>query len=340
MLEVVSDRILRGDLSDTDRLKDIALQGRLQWRSSIIPSGNHYASLYAARHLSRNCAQTERLQGVTQLRTFERLAQDFEKGPDIIVSKLARIRDLLLARGRVYASLVGADLQHETVKGWLSGFLGELGDGQPAEEAAAFTPVLETREGLATPAEVAFAATSLPAVPADHPDAPALLLLSVHLSYSYLWNEVRVKGGAYGARAGYDSTAGTFNFSSYRDPYINETLHTFQAVLSYIDKEMDLSGEAMEQSIIGTVKTLDQPIRPGQAVAQTLGRYLRGETAEFRKVFRSRLLSLTGEDIRRVAGQLLAPGFPTAPVCVLSSRDKLEGANKTRGKETLTISDL
>jgi len=340
VLEIVADRILRGDLTDTNRLRDIVLQGRLQMRSSIIPSGNYYASLYAARHLSRNCAQAERLQGVTQLRMFEGLVQDVEKDPDIIVNKLSRIRDLLLARGRVCASFVGAEPQRQALSGWLSAFLGDLGEGTPADETNTFTPVLQTREGIATPAEVAFSATSLPAVPADHPDAPVLVLLSIHLSYGYLWNEVRVKRGAYGARAGYDSSSGIFNFSSYRDPCINETLETFQGVIDYIDREMDLSEDAMEQTIIGTVKTLDQPIRPGQAVAQTLGRYLRGETAQFRRDFRARLLSLAGEDIRRVAQQLLSPSFRTAPVCVLSSREKLEGANKTMGEAKLAITDL
>ena len=182
------------------------------------------------------------------------------------------------------------------------------------------------------------------AVPKDsgtpsHPDAPALLLLSVHLSYGYLWNEVRVKRGAYGVRASYDSSNGVFAFTSYRDPCVKETLDAFQGALDYIENEMDLSPPAVEQAIIGSLKALDQPIRPGQAVGAALSRHLRGDTPEFRRQFRKRLLSLTGEDIRRAAAELLAPAFETAPVCILSSRERLTAANAALGS-ALEIIDL
>jgi Zn-dependent M16 (insulinase) family peptidase len=212
-------------------------------------------------------------------------------------------------------------------------------DETPQEERGDSTPNLESREGIATPADVAFVAKVLPAVSSSHPDAPCLLLLSVHLSYGYLWSEVRVKRGAYGVRASYDSSNGVFSFSSYRDPCVKETLDAFRGVFPHIAEEMDLSPPAIEQAIIGSLKALDQPIRPGQAVGLALGRYIRGETPEARKRFRERLLSLTGEDIRRTGAEMLAPAFETAPVCVLSSRERLTAANKTL-EGTLSIEDL
>ncbi|MEI3230390.1 MAG: hypothetical protein V8S24_03515 [Gordonibacter pamelaeae] len=48
------------------------------------------------------------------------------------------------------------------------------------------------------------------------------------LSYDFLWNEVRVKGGAYGAGFGATRT-GDLRFYSYRDPHLDETLARFAA---------------------------------------------------------------------------------------------------------------
>ena len=59
-----------------------------------------------------------------------------------------------------------------------------------------------------------------------------------------------------------------------------------------------------------------------------------------RSRFRRRLLSLTGDDIRRVAAERLAPALEAAPVCVLSSREKLTEANAALGGAALTIRDL
>ena len=312
----------------------------MSWRSDLIPSGNQYALLYASRNLTPNAARAERLNGLSQLRVYERLASGFDQDRDAIVEKLERVRTFLRARDRVTTSFVGSPSLRGALDPWLERFLGSMEASGPGDEDPVFRPVLETGDGVATPADVAFVATALPAVPADHPAAPALLLLSVHLSYGYLWNEVRVKRGAYGARAAYNAAHGLFGFSSYRDPCIRETLDTFRRAVTHVMEGMDLSPPAVEQAIIGTVKTLDQPIRPAQAVGAALGRHLREETAEHRKRFRRRLLSLTGEDIRRTAAEILVPVLDTAPVCVLSSRERLNEANRTAGGVPLEIRDL
>ncbi len=339
MLGVLADRVLRCDLDDLDRLRDVLLQGRVHWHASIIPNGHHYAALHAARHLSRNCALAERLGGLSQLRLIDRLASAFEERADEVVERLSRIHAFLLARGRVLASFIGGPEAGKTLRGWLEETLGRMRDEGPAPDAAPFRPTGPRHEGIAAPAPVAFVAKALPAVPSAHPDAPGLLVLSTHLSYGYLWNEVRVKRGAYGVRAGYDSSNGIFNFTSYRDPCVAETLEAFRGAFRYIAEEMDLSPAAVEQAVIGALKALDYPIRPGQAVGTALGRYLRGETPEFRRRFRKRLLGLSGEDLRRIGLERLAPAFEQAPVCVLSSREKLEEANRTL-EPALEIHDL
>lgn len=339
MLHVLYDRVLLCDFSDLARLKDVLLQGRIHWHSSIIPSGNQYAALYAARHLSRNCELAERLGGVSQLRMYDRLVAQMDKNPEGIVEKMSRVREFLLARGRATVSFVGESRERTILDEWLKGLYSGMRDEGPQEEKVHFTPALESKEGIATPADVAFVAKTLPAISANHPDAPALLLLSVHLSYGYLWNEVRVKRGAYGVRAGYDSGNGLFSFTSYRDPCVKETLDAFQGVFDHIAKEMDLSAPAVEQAIIGSLKALDQPIRPGQAVGVALSRHIRGDTPELRRLFRKRLLALKGEDIRRAGTELLAPAFETAPTCVISSRERLTAANTTLDG-TLSIEDL
>ncbi len=340
MLSIIEDRTRHCDFTDLARLKDILLQGRIQRQSDIVSSGNFYASHYAARNLSRNCAISERLDGVTQLGIYNRLVEDIDNNPDSIIERLSRIRDFILGRGKITASFVGEESQRPALDAWLEGYLNGLPDIRAEEENTPFEALFETREGLAAPADVAFVASVLPTVSENHPDAPALLFLSVHLSFGYLWSEVRVKRGAYGVQAGYNSSAGVFSFSSFRDPCIKETLDAFKGVFQHINTEMDLSDKAMEQSIIGSVKSLGQQIRPGQAVGVSLSRYLTGRTPETRKKFRQRLLSLTGDDIRRVGEELLAAKFDTAPVCVLSSRERLTAANETLSPQPLTIIDV
>ena len=46
-----------------------------------------------------------------------------------------------------------------------------------------------------------------------------------------LWENIRMKGGAYGAFATPDSLEGTFSFSTYRDPSPLRSLEAFSSII-------------------------------------------------------------------------------------------------------------
>ena len=102
---------------------------------------------------------------------------------------------------------------------------------------------------------------------------------------------------------------------------------------------MDLSSAAVEQAIIGTMQKFNRPIRPGTAVSNTLFRHLSGSSKKFRRNYRRSLLSVTGDDIRRVSAEILEPAYKKASICVLSSREELEKANQEMEKQ-LTVIEL
>lgn len=339
MLSMLFDRLTACDLSDRDRLRDVILQGKVARRSRVIPAGNSFAVSLASRGLSRNCGLNEQLKGLEGVRRFERFPADFARSPAGIEERLTSIRDFLQSRRRITLSAVGGEQSLGAVRGWYRSLLGESREEEITPgRTPVFSPV-PPRIGIAVPSEVAFVARALPAVPYTDPSAPALLLLSQGLSYGYLWEKVRVLGGAYGCAAAYDGPRGVFSFSSYRDPNIVETLRAYDGVGDYIEKEMDLTKDGIEQAIIGAVKTLDRPIRPGQAVELALLRHLRGTTPARIRKFRRRLLSLTGEEIRRAAQEIIRPNLATAPICVIANREKLQAAVPKLGEE-IFITDL
>lgn len=344
MLSVVEERLLHCDFSDESRLKDIIRQGCVHRHENLVPSGNAFATLYAQRGLSRNAALSERVGGVTQVRLYDQLTDQLDALIPDVVSRLRRIHTFVLARDAFSTSVVSDADGLGRVADWCNGLLNQLGDSQrtgaraPAE-GNADGRALSHAVGLALPAEVAFVARALRAVGATDPLAPALLVLSHALSFEYLWHEVRAKRGAYGCRAAYNQGLGLFTFASYRDPCIGETLDTYARVPGVVAEGLDLSEATVEQYIIGTIKMLDRPIRPGGAVGTALMRHLTGVTWERRVAFRERLLSVTGEELRRAAEMILGPGLETAPTCVVSSRSRLEAANATLA-ERLAVEDV
>ena len=336
MSDILTERLLQPDFSDKARLKDVLYQGRVARRSSIIPNGGRYAALHAAKHLSKNCEVTERINGVSQLELFDSLVENFDAKADELISKLDEINEFIKATNRFTVSFVGTTDNLKLFQNRITQKIEQLPFAELSYPEPSFTPEQGSIEGLATPADVAFVALAAKSISASHAHAPVLTLLSTQLSYGYLWEKIRVHGGAYGARAEFDGLHGIFDFWSYRDPFIVETIQAFQQTFEYIDTQMDLSQQAVEQYIIGSIKGFDKPIRPGSAVITALERFLTGQTYEFMKQFRQRLLKCTGTEIKEVNQEILAPAFKKPSICVLSSREKLEEANI----ENMIIKDL
>jgi presequence protease len=327
MLDVFSDRLLSTDFNDTSRLKDIILQRKTQLRGNILNAGSSYAVLFASKNINYNHNLAERFGGLSHIRFITNLAENFEQEKDNIVAKLKEIQSFIINRNRFYISFVGAVAQEKLLNKWYSEILQTASNakiGTLPKEELSFD---KNYSGIIIPSNVAFNAAVFPALKATDKNAAALLLLSQSLSYGYLWEEIRAKKGAYGARASYSILGGNFSFSTYRDPCIKESFDAFNNVFNYIKNNMKLDSKAVEQAIIGSLKKLDRPIRPGEAVEISLIRYLREISDEYRQGFRSNLLGLTGKDIKDTALNVLEPNYKKASVCTIAGKSKLIEAN-------------
>lgn len=81
-------------------------------------------------------------------------------------------------------------------------------------------------------------------------------LIANILSKYYLWNEIRIAGGAYGSGVAIDRIDKFIAFNSYRDPNFDKTIEIFKNTpkfLSQIDQEM------LEKAKISTIGKLDFP---------------------------------------------------------------------------------
>ena len=343
-LEVFGQRLLECDFSDRDHLRDIVTQTRTQVRSGILAGGNQYAALRAASRVSAGAALSERLGGFTQVRLLDRLDDRFEDEADALRRDFERLRQFMVERRRSHAAFLGGDAAWARTGDWFRAALGRMAAPDDSAEPArrgAQAAVGSHRSGMAFPSEVAFVARALPGTAMTHPDAPALLLLASQLSFGYLWNEIRVKGGAYGARASFSSDLGLLTLSTYRDPSVARTLKAFDGIGDHIEREMELTPPALEQAIIGTIKSLDAPLRPAQACGMALARHLTGATDAIRKNFRERLLRLDADAVRSAGRAYFnLETSRRAPVCVLADARRLAEENRAMPDAALEIETL
>lgn len=121
---------------------------------------------------------------------------------------------------------------------------------------------------------------------------------SAVLRNGFLWEKVRVQGGAYGGFASFNKHNYSLSFASYRDPHVARTLGIYDAAGAHL-KELAASAAAavaqseLKKAIISTIGGMDAPLSPAE----------RGEVAAARWH-----MLLTQEKLQQRRDEVLATG--------------------------------
>src|SRR5690606_32969762 len=93
-------------------------------------------------------------------------------------------------------------------------------------------------EGFTIPAQVNYVAKGANLKALGHEPTAALSVATKYLGTSYLWDKLRVEGGAYGGFASYNPLVGSYAFGSYRDPNLVATLDVYDRAPEFLRREI------------------------------------------------------------------------------------------------------
>jgi Zn-dependent M16 (insulinase) family peptidase len=270
----------------------------------------------------------------------EDLTRNFGQRAAEIMAQVERIRDFLAHSAAWTISFTGSAAAFAALGQTLESWAGRRRRRPATGALPPFEPgTLPWREGLAGPMQIAHCVQSMPAPHLAHPDTP-LFQLGIYLAgFDYLLPEIRFKGNAYGGGARYDDTHNTLNLYSYFDPRITETLAVFDGLGDHL-KSRHWSQTDIDRAIIGSAKEAEAPIRPGRATGLALMRHVRGDSDELRAARYAAALRATPESVKETTLRVLDANASRTAVCVVSSREKLEEANRQLGEKQLAVSDI
>jgi Zn-dependent M16 (insulinase) family peptidase len=135
------------------------------------------------------------------------------------------------------------------------------------------------------------------------------------LSCGYLWDEIRLKGGAYGVSCAHLSQQSCFLLNSLNDPDPGRTFAIFDQLGGL---PMTWTNDDIEAAIIATAKGDSVPIRPVKAGYVALWRHLFAITDAIRAEYRQRLLSVTPDDVAAAAADLWQNNAAMANDCAIA----------------------
>ena len=126
----------------------------------------------------------------------------------------------------------------------------------------------------------------------------SISVVTHHLRNSYLWDKVRVQGGAYGGFCSYDRLSGSLAFLSYRDPQLENTLEIFDKTLAYL-QNLKLDKDELVKTIIGVIGEIDAYQLPDAKGYSSFVRHLTGITDEERQQRKDEVLQASSADLQR-----------------------------------------
>ena len=282
--------ILTGSrMDDSGYIYNILRQERLGMEQAVAMSGNSYAAMRAGAGCSAKGAVNEAMQGLTLLRWLQRADKAFAGEGEALCRDLAALAREIFVRERVSLSVTGP-----RDDGFVAAVLGTLGRGSQGP-AVRYPLAPARREGFVIPAQIGFAAKASNATALDGAYCGAGRVAGQMLTYGYLWNAVRVKGGAYGVALSVRPD-GDVAFSSYRDPSPANTLKTFDGAGAEL-RRICGSGERLDKYIISTVAATEPLLTPRMEGLRGASLYLSGQSGADLQRERQQILDTTAEEL-------------------------------------------
>lgn len=308
--------------TDDARIRDILTQRKVGLEQYFTSSGHSASVARASSYFSAASKASGLLGGLDYYLFLKDLLASWDERKDKLARTLHDLATRIFTADEVTVSFIGAAADRERF--WEAG--GTLGLGMAGTDACAHVLDLGSlspaNEGFVIPSNVSYVSRAFAPSAKDAGEKGTWAVATRALTYDYLWNEVRVKGGAYGT--GFRHTGENLRvFWSFRDPHVDETLARYDSAAAWL-ADWEPTEEELSGYVVSTVAAHDAPVKPrAMARRQDVARF-GGQKPGWRDKIRQQELGCTSQRVRELARVLADP--TESGICVFGGRDALEAA--------------
>jgi len=344
LLDILNDILFAPKFNNIKRFKEILLEHKAEMESGLIPSGHSAVLSRLKSHHHESARAAEAMSGIDALLFHRDLQKKVENDWPGIVERIETILQKLLTGGLVIN--ITADAKDRSpIFQTLEKFLGNFPTvGKPNRECSQmdanqkspicdhsrpfavkpsnawnFSGTPSKSEALLVSSRVNYVGRAINLFDNGYKMDGSSLVITKYLRTAWLWEKIRVQGGAYGAVCAFDVHSGSFAFASYRDPNLADTLDAYGKTGDFL-KNLTLDEDELTRALIGAIGAIDAYLLPdAKGYADTL-RWLTGMTDEKRQTRRDEVLSTTADDFRRFGEFLTMDNCVTS---VLGSKEAI-----------------
>ena len=315
---ILTEVLLTGDLGDKEALKNLLMQSKLMAEDMFSQAGHSVAMGRVNAALYSDGVMKEYISGYEAYKLLCDLIDNYDSQIDAFIDKIIGLHKRVVTRERLTVSLTGA-----LDAAFIESLIGDIPTNGVIPEKLTIAPLGFKSEAIIVPSRVSYAVSGGDAGAEITDLLGALMVSRSILSYEYLWNQIRVLGGAYGAGF-FARRSGFIGCYSYRDPSPVSSMEKYRECGRFLDG-LCSSGTDLTKFIIGAIGEYDTLTTPRLAGSKATADYLSGWTPEDDAKVLGDMKSASADDLKRVS-DLLAKVFDGAVSCVVGSREHIEAS--------------
>ena len=331
LAELMQEILTDADLDHAERFTQMVMEERARLEQSIVPSGHTLVGTRLGGALSAAGAYAELCGGVSYLEYVRALSSRVKNDWPGLLADLRRLHSLAASlpetaggSGRAALSLTADNAVLDAALPLfqtMTDALPRRTDGSAAGPAL----VRPGAEGLIVPAQVNYVGLGGNLRDTGYVFHGSALVVLRHLRMGYLWDRVRVQGGAYGSFISHNRATGSLVFPSYRDPNVERTLEVYRGAADYLGN-LTMTETDVSRAVVGAIGDMDAYMLPGAKGATAMWRRLCGDTDDIRARIREEALSTTLKDFHEFA-PWLARVLEASTPCALGGTDAEHAAH-------------
>ena len=319
--DMMREILMESKLDDGKRIREILAMLKSRLLMKFQSSGHVTAVLRAQSYASPAAKLKDMTNGIAFYETVSYIEEHFEEEKEKLSEKLIDLSKKLFCGDNMMLSYTAAREGLEGLEEMVEKLKNSLHTRTAEEDKRCVIHCEKKNEGFKTASKVQYVAKAGNFIDQGVAYTGALQILKVIMSYDYLWQNIRVKGGAYGCMSNFNRI-GEGYFVSYRDPNLKRTLDVYDGVVDYL-KNFTVSERDMTKYIIGTMSGIDQPMTPASKGERSMNLYMNKVSAEMIREERNQILDAEQDDIR-VLYKVAEAVLQADQMCVIGGEDKIE----------------
>ena len=324
-IKILEEYLFNVKFTDKNRFKNILQNLKQDYKQKILEAGNQFALTRSLASFSEKSVLEDECSGFSYYEKLCDVLSDFDDKAEMTLNKLREYYKKIVNRKNMIVTVINE--KDAAIKFFDKLQKSVIVNIKKDDKFSKRTPskFFKLKEAYKTSSNVNYVVKSADLKKYGFKYDSKITVLTNILNTTFLYNEIRAKGGAYGVGMSV-SLSGIVYVYSYRDPNIKHTIDIYDETYKFIEN-MNFDGKEMKQFIIGTVNQFNPPMTTLTKGTRAINMYLTKQTIQDYEEYLDNMLHTTVDELKEFSG-LIKKAMKENHLVVVGNDSKIEEDSK------------